>query len=626
MSNWIEDKIGNLAKINEATLKGNSTLAKIEYIDTSSVNEGIFNSPQILDIKQAPSRAKRLVKDKDILISTVRPNLKHYGIIKNPKDNTIVSTGFAVVSAKTIDPLFLYYFLSSEFATNYFALIAENQTSAYPSFNPELIRELKISFPKKITNQNKIGSILLAYDNLIETNNQRIRIIEQTARELYKEWFVRMRFPEFKKSKFKKGIPTDWRIEPIGKVIDYHIGGGWGNDSKDNQFSVSGYVIRGTDIPKVRAGQANQDVYRFHKASNMKSRELIEGDIVFETAGGSEGQPLGRTCYITQEILDAYGDKVMAASFCKQVRTTSIPSLYLYYFLNYLYDTGMIETYQIQSTGISNYQFEPFLKFQQIILPKEDLMKSFHDMVLPMQKQIAVLGNQNTELRQIRDRLLPRLISGKLQVKAAKEEGKVIPLKPTQGSSAETESMNKSNPYFKRRILAAYLIDHLKDEITFGHVKLMKLMYLCEHLAKVETLSNYHRDAAGPYDNQMIRSIDSQLKKAKWFECVKIDQKYTYKPLEKKEEYKPWFTKYYSEEETGIESLLSIFGKKKTIEAEKVATLYEACRFLKEKNKTFTDKDVVHEVLNNWHESKQRISENDWQTCLNWMREKNWVN
>src|SRR4029077_9320189 len=101
-------------------------------------------------------------------------------------------------------------------------------------------------------------------------------------------------------------------------------------------------------------------------------------------------------CYITQEILDAYGDRVMPASFCKQIRTTSIPSLYLYYFLNYLYDTGMIETYQIQSTGISNYQFEPFLKFQQIILPKDDLMQSFHDMVLPMQKQIAILGNQNT--------------------------------------------------------------------------------------------------------------------------------------------------------------------------------------------------------------------------------------
>ena len=279
-----------------------------------------------------------------------------------------------------------------------------------------MIKSIPIQYPPLPTQQS-IAYFLSAYDDLIELNNQRIKLLEETARALYKEWFVRMRFPEYKKAKFKKGMPTDWRIEQIGKVIDYHIGGGWGNDNKDNQFSVAGYVIRGTDIPKVRAGQANQDVYRFHKASNMKSRELIEGDIVFETAGGSEGQPLGRTCFITQEMLDAYGDKVMAASFCKQIRTTSIPSLYLYYFLNYLYDTGMIEAYQVQSTGISNYQFEPFLKFQQIILPKDELMQSFHDKAILMQKQIAILGQQNTQLRQIRDRLLPRLISGKLQVK-----------------------------------------------------------------------------------------------------------------------------------------------------------------------------------------------------------------
>lgn len=312
------------------------------------------------------------------------------------------------------DADYLYYLLRS--ITPYIQLVGDGKGSGKPIINKTEFSKIKVTVPD-VTTQKIVAPILSAYDDLIEVNNQRIKLLEETARELYKEWFVRMRFPEYKKSKFKKGIPTDWRIEPIGKVIDYHIGGGWGNDNKDNQFSVAGYVIRGTDIPKVRAGQANQDVYRFHKASNMKSRELIEGDMVFETAGGSEGQPLGRTCYITQEMLDAYGDKVMAASFCKQIRTTSIPSLYLYYFLNYLYDTGMIEAFQVQSTGISNYQFEPFLKFQQIILPKDELMQSFHDKAILMQKQIAILGQQNTQLRQIRDRLLPRLISGKLDVK-----------------------------------------------------------------------------------------------------------------------------------------------------------------------------------------------------------------
>lgn len=322
-----------------------------------------------------------------------------------------LNTSLYVKDFKGNDPKFVYYFLQTMHLENF------NAGAGVPSLNQNHLHKQKIIVPDDANHQHRIASILSAYDDLIEVNNQQIKLLEETARELYKEWFVRMRFPGHKEATFVKGFPKEWNIKPIGKVIDYYIGGGWGNDIQDNQFAASGYVIRGTDIPGVRIGKANREVYRFHKTSNMKSRKLIEGDMVFETAGGSEGQPLGRTCYITQELLDSYGDKVMAASFCKQLRTTSIPPLYLYYFLNYLYDTGMIEAFQVQSTGISNYQFEPFLKYQEIILPNDDLMQQFHDKTLIMQKQIALLGEQNTQLRLIRDRLLPRLISGKLEVK-----------------------------------------------------------------------------------------------------------------------------------------------------------------------------------------------------------------
>lgn len=323
-----------------------------------------------------------------------------------------LNTTLYVKDFKGNDPRFIYYFLQTIHLEEF------NSAAAVPGLDRNVLHRIECLYPNNIHTQQSIASILSTYDELIEVNNQRIKLLEETARELFKEWFVRMRFPGYKQAIFVKGFPKEWSIKPIGKIIDYQIGGGWGNDIQDNLFSVSGFVIRGTDIPKIKIGVANKEVYRFHKASNMRSRQLIEGDIVFETAGGSEGQALGRTCYITQELLDSYGDKVMAASFCKQVRTTSIPSLYLYYFLNYLYDTGMIETYQTQSTGISNYQFEPFLKFQQIFLPKDDLMESFHDKTLLIQKRITILGQQNTQLRQIRDRLLPRLISGKLLVKS----------------------------------------------------------------------------------------------------------------------------------------------------------------------------------------------------------------
>lgn len=387
-------------------------------IRTPNIGKGYFILEGVNKVRKEIYRqwTRRGIPQRDDLIMAREAPVGNVAIIKN-EANICLGQRTVLIrpNSNKINPQYLCYLLLSDLMQA--QIHGESTGATVAHLNMGDIRNLELPILPKISTQQRIASILSAYDDLIEVNNQRIKLLEETARELYKEWFVRMRFPGNKKAKFKKGIPTDWRIEPIGKVIDYHIGGGWGNDNKDNQFSVAGYVIRGTDIPKVRAGQANQDVYRFHKASNMKSRVLIEGDIVFETAGGSEGQALGRTCYITQEMLDAYGDKVMAASFCKQIRTTSIPSLYLYYFLNYLYDTGMIEAYQVQSTGISNYQFEPFLKFQQIILPKDELMQAFHDKAIVMQKQIAILGQQNTQLRQIRDRLLPRLISGKLEVK-----------------------------------------------------------------------------------------------------------------------------------------------------------------------------------------------------------------
>jgi len=388
------------------------------YMKARDIRGGKIREDQLQYLREeTQKKIKRYIVETNDVCITIVANIGDVGIVPhtlhkaNLTENAVRLTNF---KKDLVYPKYLCQLMSAKFFKEYMELLAAG--AAQSKLGIYKIEKIKVQLPPLPT-QQRIASILSAYDDLIEVNNQRIKLLEQTARELYKEWFVRMRFPGFKQAKFKKGIPVDWKLKPIGKIIDYHIGGGWGNEKADNQFSVAGYVIRGTDIPKIRAGQSNPEVYRFHKASNMKSRQLIEGDIVFETAGGSEGQPLGRTCFITREILDAYGDKVMAASFCKQIRTTSIPSLYLYYFLNYLYDTGMIETFQIQSTGISNYQFEPFLKFQEIILPDDDLMQAFHDKVILMQKQIAILGTQNSKLREIRDRLLPRLISGKLEIK-----------------------------------------------------------------------------------------------------------------------------------------------------------------------------------------------------------------
>lgn len=125
---------------------------------------------------------------------------------------------------------------------------------------------------------------------------------------------------------------------------------------------------------------------------------------------------MGRTVLITKQILAQYGDAVIAASFCKQMRTKTVSPYFLYLFINELYEKNLMQTFEVQSTGISNFQFSDFLKFQQIIIPPDDLMTEFHSIVEKIYAQISVLGTQSTQLRHLRDRLLPRLMSGELDV------------------------------------------------------------------------------------------------------------------------------------------------------------------------------------------------------------------
>ena len=112
----------------------------INYLDTSNLNVGTVDELQYMEVgkDKIPSRAKRIVRKNDILISTVRPNQKHYGIIKNVAKNMVASTGFAVLTPKEdkVDPGYIYNYLIQDHITTYLHSIAESSTSAYPSIKP----------------------------------------------------------------------------------------------------------------------------------------------------------------------------------------------------------------------------------------------------------------------------------------------------------------------------------------------------------------------------------------------------------------------------------------------------------------------------------------------------------
>ena len=166
---WRMGTLGEIAEINTDNISAKDEFKEIRYLDSSSVTQNVFDEYQIFNVLQdeIPSRAKRKVKHNDIVYSTVRPNLKHYGIIKDDVENVIVSTAFAVIRScySPISNELLYLILTDEKNTEYLQGIAEMSKATYPSITPEDISALEIVIPiESVSISNVNQSVKYCFD------------------------------------------------------------------------------------------------------------------------------------------------------------------------------------------------------------------------------------------------------------------------------------------------------------------------------------------------------------------------------------------------------------------------------------------------------------------------------
>ena len=240
-----------------------------------------------------------------------------------------------------------------------------------------------------------------------------------------------------------------------------------------------------------------------------------------------------------------------------------------------------------------------------LIVPSILEQKAIASVLTSMDNEISSLESKKTKYEQIKQGMMQQLLTGKIRL-----------VETTVKTNATT-----ANVHFRRSVLAAEIAERLYEEPTFGHVKMEKMLFLTERLCHIDIGSHYHRDAAGPYDNRALRSIDSQLKKQKWFEVRRTEKGNRYVPMQNRGKHKAYFDKYYSAVLPTFDKIIDTFKTQNTERCEIVATLYSAWEDLLHSNKPFTDADIVNEVLNNWHESKKRISKERWLSAIQWMRE-----
>ena len=278
-----------------------------------------------------------------------------------------------------------------------------------------------------------------------------------------------------------------------------------------------------------------------------------------------------------------------------------VSAKYLYYYLNNFKDEVIVPLMK----GMANVSLSVGkIKTIRIVLP------SFEDQcaLVELMEKCEVLKSTLEKSRQHAEEMISAVISEALEVKEDANEN----LKAIGTSTA------RSTDYYKRTLLAAEIVDQLHTEPTLGHLKLQKLIFLCQKTQDMQLPTNFLQQAAGPYDPKMSRSIDKQLREMKWFEYHK-NEFHKYQPLENAGAHKTDFEKYFTSDLPSIAHIISLFRKARSEEMEAVATLYACWEELLRSGKAFK-KDLLISSFYSWSQQKSKFSKEVLENTIKWMK------
>ena len=409
-------KLGEIADFNVKAISKSDSLQEIIYLDTSSITENVISDTIIINIEDAPSRAQRRVKNNTIIYSTVRPRLKHYGILNNPQTNFIVSTGFVTIDLKEqykqiIDPRYLYLLLTQSTITEYIGNIADTAVSAYPSINPADISSLSFNFPS-FDLQKSVADIWENYDKKIVLNRQINQNLEAMAKQLYDYWFVQFDFPNeegkpYKSSggkmvwndKLKREIPSCFDIANMGKLCKFRNGINYSKDEIGNEYQIvnvrnissSNILLDGEDFDTITIPMSKAENY------SLKSDDII---IARSGCPGS-----------TRLLLEPSNTLFCGFIICCTPNNSSMRN-YLTYCLKQLEGTNATTS----GGSILQNVSQDTLKGLHIIVPNKRILEKFNEVIEQVFNRMLNCLKENNNLIKQRDELLPLLMNGQVSV------------------------------------------------------------------------------------------------------------------------------------------------------------------------------------------------------------------
>ena len=288
-----------------------------------------------------------------------------------------------------IDRDYLYYYLK-----NYNWSNIGSTSSIATAVNSKMVKGIKIDFPDLET-QKKIARILSALDQKIELNNQQNNTLFDSVRAIFRNKY------------YQKGNDCS-----LSDYILTEINGDWGQDEKEENTEKA-YCIRGADIPDMEYGNKGNAPSRYILEKRLEKKSLSEDDIIIEISGGSPTQSTGRTAYITQKILDMYDAPLLCTNFCKAIKVKNkIFAPFIYMYLKLLYEDGVLFNWENGTTGIKNLALSSLLPNTKVQSLNDKEARRFYDQFYAIANRISKNSAENMILIQMRDTLLPKLMSG----------------------------------------------------------------------------------------------------------------------------------------------------------------------------------------------------------------------
>ena len=409
---WYKDTLGEVSEKIQTGPFG-SQLHQSDYRDEGvpvimpkDMIEGRISTLSIARISK--EHVERLnqhkVKSGDIIYSR-RGDVGKCALITNKEEDWLCGTGCLKVTLNPnkIIPKFAFYQLQRKESIGW--LINHAVGSTMLNLNTSILTKLPIEITD-LDKQQSIVNVLASYDDLIENNQKQIKLLEEAAQRLYKEWFIDLRFPGHENVEIVDGVPEGWNIRPFNEVFSYVRGKSY----KSSELSESEGVLL-VNLKNINAfGGYKRNAEKRYIGTYKADQRLDAGDIVMGVTDMTQERRLVGHVAIVPDL----GENITFSMDLIKLIPKTVTGSYLYSVMRFGRYSEQISPF---ANGVNVLHLKPEAIMNMImVVPSKDVLERYENIFELYRKKIELLEKISNYLTEARDRLLPKLMSGEIEV------------------------------------------------------------------------------------------------------------------------------------------------------------------------------------------------------------------